>query len=192
LNPFIVAINAVSGGGKTTITNEIQKCMPNTKALFFDDRNYDSDSGIEDTCKWIEEGADANLFNLERLVNDINDLSKEAIDFIILDYPFGYKHNQIRPYLDYSIYIDTPLDIAHARRILRDHSQENASAILDDMKQYLERGRGAYLFGLEDTRQSADFVIDGSLPLDTIVGIICKKIVKEKSDRTIDKHFLHK
>ncbi len=183
MKAFVVAINAISGGGKTTVTNEIQKRLPNTKALFFDDRNYDSDSGIEDICKWIVEGANLNLFDLERFANDINVLLNENLDFIILDYPFGYRHNQIKPYLDFSIFIDTPLDIALARRILRDYNAETALVIFDEMKQYLEQGRNAYLFGLEDTRKSADFLVDGSLPLDKIIESICQKIIEEKRDR---------
>ncbi len=45
---YIIAINAMSGGGKTTTTKELQKQLPNAKALYFDDRNYDYDSGIDD------------------------------------------------------------------------------------------------------------------------------------------------
>ena len=71
MKPFIFAVNATSGGGKTTTTRELQKRLPNSRALYFDDRNYDSDSGIEDTGEWIEAGADVNLWDLRRLADEL-------------------------------------------------------------------------------------------------------------------------
>lgn len=179
---FVVAINAISGGGKTTITREVQKKLPNSKALYFDDRNYDSDSGIEDICKWVEDGADVNLWDLQRLADDIENSKKENLDFIVMDYPFGYRNNLIAPYINYSIFIDTPLDLAMARRILRDFNNDTATEIFDDIKQYLEQGRNAYLFGLDSVRENADFLVDGSLSINKIVEQIYDKVIKIKSD----------
>jgi uridine kinase len=181
MKPLIIAINAVSGGGKTTITRELHKRWPNSAALYFDDRNYDSDSGIEDTCDWVEAGADVNLFNLERLAADIEKIRRENIDFIFLDYPFGYRHRLIAPYVNYSIFIDASLDVAMARRILRDFTVDSAAEILDDMKQYLDRGRNAYLFGLDSIRKEADFIVDGNMPVKEIIEKISGKILEIKS-----------
>lgn len=175
--PCVIAITAISGGGKTFITKELQKQLPNSKALYFDDRNYDSNSGIDDICKWHEEGADVNLFNLDLLAEDIETLIKETPDFIILDYPFGYSHNLIANYINFSIFIDTPLDIALARRIIRDYNNTTVFNIFDDLKQYLTRGRNAYLYGLDSAKSSADVVIDGSKPVSEIVAIINEKIL---------------
>lgn len=176
--PFIITINAISGGGKTTIVKELQRQLRNSKALFFDDRNYDSDSGIEDICKWIEDGADVNKFNLDLLAEDIEKLIKENLDYVIMDYPFGYKHNAISKYIDYSIFIDTPLDIALARRIIRDYSNKTVQNVFDDMKKYLSQGRNAYLYGLDETKDKADFVIDGSKSFEDIISVITEKSIQ--------------
>lgn len=175
--PYIIAINAISGGGKTIITKELQKQLPNSRALYFDDRDYDSDSGVDDICKWIEDGADVNVFNLDLLAEDIEMLIKEAPEFIVMNYPFGYRHNLIAKYINYSIFIDTPLDIALARRIIRDYDNTNIHNIFDDMNHYLIKGRNAYLYGLDSTKLSADFVVDGSKSVSDIVMIIIKKIL---------------
>jgi uridine kinase len=181
MKPYIFAINAISGGGKTTITRELQKKLPNSKALYFDDRNYDSDSGIEDICEWVENGADANLYDLKRLADDIDKFIEEKFDFIILDYPFGYKHSLIKSYLNFSIFIDTPLDIAMARRISREFDEKifkDIMDVLDDMKNYLKRGRNAYLYGVESGKNNADFIVDGALSVEKIVDCIYQKIIK--------------
>ncbi len=180
--PFVFVVNAISGGGKTTVVKELQKRLPRAKALFFDDRNYDSDSGIDDICQWIEEGADVNRFNLDLLAEDIEKLIIENPDYIILDYPFGYRHNTISPYLKYSIFIDTPLDIALARRILRDYQHATIQHVFNDLKQYLLQGRNAYLYGLDETKEKADVVIDGSKSLDDIVSEIIEKIIQKCCD----------
>jgi len=172
--------------GKTTITRELQKQLPNAKALFFDDRDYDVDSGITDIGKWIEDGADVNLWDLERFAKDIDDLTIEKPDFIVLDYPFGYRHNLIGKYLSCSIFVDTPLDITLARRIVRDYDRKtlvckwndegDKNDLFDDMANY-SNWRSSYIFGIKSGKADADFIIDGSLPLNRIVEIICEKIL---------------
>lgn len=175
--PYIIAINAISGGGKTTITKELQKQLPNSKALYFDDRNYDSDSGIDDICKWIKEGADVNMFNLDLLAEDIEMLINETPDYIFMDYPFGYRHNLIAKYIDLSIFINTPLDIALARRIIRDYDNTTIFNIFDDLNQYITQGRNAYLYGLDSAKSSADFEVDGSKSVSAIVTIINEQLL---------------
>ena len=184
IKPFIFSINALSGGGKTTTARELQKKLPNAKALYFDDRNYDSDSGIIDIAKWVNDGADVNLWKLERLAEDIEKIKSETPEFIILDYPFGYSHNLISPYLNYTIFIDTPFDIILARRIIGDFDKEtmifkwdNESTVFNYLEHYLEHGRNVYLHGLKTGKTNADLIIDGTLPLDKIVEIIYGKII---------------
>jgi len=180
MKSFIFCINASSGGGKTSITKECEKKFLNSKALYFDDRNYDSDSGINDICEWIDNGGDVNLWDLRRLSDDINKLIKDNYEYIILDYPFGYKHKQIGHYLNYSIYIDTPLDVSMARRILRDYNKETIKTIFEDMEHYLEKGRNAYLFEYENIKREADLIIDGTLSIEKIVENIYEKIIRIK------------
>ena len=76
---------------------------------------------------------------MKRFSDDIEELIGQKIDYIILDYSLGKKQKQIGPYLDYSIYIDTQLDVAMARRIIRDYDKNSIKDIFEDMKYYLER-----------------------------------------------------
>ena len=186
MNPFIFSINANAGGGKTATAKEMQKRLPNAKALHFDDRNYDTDSGITDISKWIDEGADVNLWDLRRFAADIEILKHDNPEYIILDYPFGHRHKLIGPYLNLSVFIDTPLDITLARRILRDYDretlmcswndEEDKSTLFDDMENWLKGGRNYFIFGNESGRNDADFITDGSLTIDEIVESIIRKV----------------
>lgn len=175
--PMIIAINAVSGGGKTTITRQLTVGLKNAKAIYFDDYE-EIGQNIPDVPKWVEDGADYDLWDLQILADDIKKLSEENFDYIILDYPFSYNHKQIAGFIDLSIYIDTPLDIALVRRILRDYTvQGRIDDILKELDAYLHirNVRNAYRFS-QIVNKDADLIVDGSLEADEIVNIIIKKI----------------
>ena len=176
----IISLYSPSGGGKTTVTNALTEKTPKSKALYFDDRDYDSDSGITDICRWYDDGADVNRFDLSMLAYDIELCMKEGFEYVFLDYPFGHQHELISKYLDLSIFIDTPLDIAFARRLLRDYTDKTTKEILRDADFYLQKGRSVYLHGEKMARSDADMVIDGTLDLEEIVCEISDRLIKLK------------
>lgn len=82
-----------------------------------------------------------------------------------------------------SFFIDTPLDIALARRIVRDF--ELLEDIHDDLRFYLEKGRGAYIHMLETVRMDADKIIDGTLSKEETMQQIIEEVnrrIKDESD----------
>lgn len=180
--PLIIAIAAVSGGGKTTVIKELSNKLISSKAIYFDD--YDFENCPEDFFQWVNDGADYNAWNLEKLKKDIDLLLvKNNLDYILLDYPFAYKNNKVASYIDYAVFIDTPLDIAMARRILRDLIHESTDLLQDDLNYYLTHGRTAYLEMLKTIKPNSDFIIDGSLHIDEIVNQIMIKILQLKIDK---------
>ncbi len=78
----------------------------------------------------------------------------------------------IKDYLDCCFFIDTPLDIAMARRILRDMKDASADDIRDEMSSYLKYARPIYVQMQEEQISSVDHVIDGAKSLDDIIGEI--------------------
>lgn len=70
--------------------------------MYFDDRDYDLESGISDIGKWMSEGADANAFHLELFAQDIEKILQLSPDYLFLDYPFGYRHELIKSFIEIS------------------------------------------------------------------------------------------
>lgn len=171
--PRVITIAGVSGAGKTAVTKELQKKLPNAKAIFFDE--YDLE-GPEDMMGWLHRGSNYEEWDLTPLVKDIEKLLNEPLDFIVMDFPFSYIHKQVKDYIDISVFIDTPLDIAMARRIIRDYQEDTAEDIIDSLKQYNAQGRKAYLEMLRTVKPSGDLMIDGSLPAAEIVKTIAENI----------------
>lgn len=175
VKPIVISIAAVSGGGKTTVVKALCNKLEPSKSLYFDD--YDFKEYPEDFYQWVKSGADYNAWNTEALARDLKCLLKEKhLKYIFLDYPFAYKNDKIAPYIDYSIFIDTPLDIAMARRIIRDMKDESMDLLISNLKVYMDKGRVAYLEMLNSIRPNSDLIVDGSTCVEVIVDTIIKHI----------------
>lgn len=173
--PLVIAIAAVSGGGKTTIVQALNNELNFSKSLYFDE--YDFDECPDDFFEWVQRGCNYNEWNTEILVNDIKELlSQPNLDYVLLDYPFAYKNDKVASYLDYTIFTETPLDIAMARRILRDRENESIEVLKEDLTYYISKGRIAYLEMLNTIKPNSDLIIDGNLSIDNLITEIVKKI----------------
>lgn len=173
----IIAIAAVTAGGKTTVVNEIKRKLPKAAALHFDDYSFEGE--VEDFYKWTLDGADYNVWDLRPLEKDIKSIRNRGLcDYLLLDYPFAYQHNTIKGYIDCAIFIDTPLDIAMARRVLRDYKDATANEIRNDMEVYLKYARIAYVQMLKDILPSSDYVVDGTKRIEIIADEIIKIITR--------------
>lgn len=65
----VIAIAAVTAGGKTTTVNEIKKQLSNVQTLHFDDYVFEGE--VDNFYQWVLDGADYNVWNLEPLAKDI-------------------------------------------------------------------------------------------------------------------------
>lgn len=159
----IIAIAAVSAGGKTTIVNELKKQIANTSSLHFDDYSFEGE--VDDFNEWTKQGADYSVWDLSPLVDDVINIKNSDCEYLLLDYPFAYCHEALREYIDCAIFIDTPLDVAMARRVLRDMKNATGDEIRKEMEMYLKYARIAYIQMLKDILPSSDYVIDGTKEL---------------------------
>ncbi|MGE1126154.1 hypothetical protein [Bacillus wiedmannii] len=165
----IITVAAVSGGGKTTVTERLSQKLINSKALYFDSYNFDN--GPANICKWIDNGANYDEWVLTPLINDIQrSIQDSSLDYIIVDYPFAYLNSEMREVIDVTIFIDTPLDIAMARRILRDFKEATIDEVHDDLKHYMAFARKAYLEAIHTVKPNSDIVLDGSLSVSEIIN----------------------
>ena len=160
-----IAIAAVTAGGKTTVVQEIKRKLKNAVSLHFDDYTFEGE--VEDFHAWVENGANYDVWDLSPLIKDVCEIKKKGnCDYLLLDYPFAYCHKGLSKYIDCAIFIDTPLDIAMARRVLRDMKKATGEEIRRDMEMYLKYARVAYMQMLKDIMPSSDYVIDGTKELD--------------------------
>lgn len=159
--PMLVSISAVSGGGKTRIVEKLKETLTNAVSLHFDDYDFECPDEIVD---WVQRGADYSEYKIEPFIDDLKKImaSNNNIQWILLDYPFSYVKNNLGQYIDYSIFLDTSLDVAMSRRLLRDHENACRDDIMNDLKFYLSHGRMCYLEMLKTVKPTCDLIVDGN------------------------------
>ena len=187
--PYIISIAAPSGGGKTTVVGELKNRLANSAVLFWDDFGDEVDPSRD-----INDVHDYNEWNTKPVAAVIERLLSEPYDYIILDYPFGYMNDCVAKYIDLAVFINTPLDIALARRIIRDYTSRSTEsdfgladvdavsleAIDKELRDYLSRSRPTYARFTDAHKPASDLVVDGTKSPEEIAKIIIDFIWKEK------------
>lgn len=74
----------------------------------------------------------------------------------------------MRQLIDTVIYLKTPLDIAFARQIKRDYTNESKEAILTWADTYLSYARELFVLHEQIIAETADYVLDGARPADQL------------------------
>jgi len=190
MNTFVVAFAGHSGAGKSTLIEKLSSLTGNAKILRIDD--YDT-SSFPPSIKWMEDGADPNEFQTPQFFSDILTLKNgicilqpetnkeiEPAGFLFIEEPFGRSREAINELIDFSVYIDVPLEIALARRLLRMSnliSQGNSDVTIEEhLRWYLRAGRNFYIAVERNARKQCDLIVDGMLSTDEIAEIVFKTI----------------
>lgn len=192
--PFVIAISSYTGGGKTTLARRLASFL-NATLILWDD--YDEAGFMthpKDWRSWLKDGADNNAWKVPELARDLMQLKEDQAivspldglnivptKYVIFDAPLGYAHQETGQYIDVLVFVDTPLDVAMARRILRDYfagqstlTDEQVKMLKVDMESYLDFSRDAYLNMDKTIKPFADLIVDGLLP----VAVLSEKIIE--------------
>ena len=166
MNPaVIIGISAVTGGGKTAVALRLTEVLEDAVALHFDD--YDDTNvhpvdlqrlvllteqttmptrprSLPITCGRLKAGRTHPLSDWERA-------RVGPAKYVVADAPLGRAHSDSGRFIDLMVFIDTPLDVAMARRILRDidrqkrtDSDEALHYVKDELSGYLAQARPIY------------------------------------------------
>lgn len=175
IHPLVIGISGISGAGKSTLINKLSEIL-NATSLFWDDFDEIS-KGPEDYGKWHESCINHDDWVYENLADTLRKLkagqmvvcpaTKKELrptHYILFDAPHGYCHQATGKHIDFLICLDTPLDIALARRVLRDHQDHPiGEKIIEELKYYLLHSRAFFILTPEE--RICDLSIDGSLPI---------------------------
>lgn len=200
----IIGISGISGSGKSTLTKALADYL-SASSLYWDDFDAISQSP-DDYVDWFEHSRDYTEFNYETLAQSLCELKKGKVithpvkqenitptRYVIVDAPLGKAHEQTARYIDTFIHIDIPLDIALARRLLRDTKDRcDSQAIVSTLNQYLHKSRPLFdTEGMSLIANTADYIIDGTQKLEKQIEDIAaflkpKKISLNSKNAKID------
>ena len=197
---FVIGISSVSGGGKTAVAVKLTELLQDAVMLSFDD--YDENTVYpEDLHAWLTAGANYNAWETPRLTSDLLSLTTgnyitSPVDgsdiptakYIVFDAPLGRAHSDTGKFIDLMVFIDTPLDIAMARRLLRDITTPTRQGAEDSIKSlnahlysYLNGGQLLFLELEKQIRGNSDIVLDGRLTVDELAATIYKRLRQQQS-----------
>ena len=201
----IVGISAVAGGGKTAVTLRLTEVLEDAVALHFDDYD-DTNVHPDDLQRWFAAGADYDAYMIPVFTNHLRALKGgESIPYpvggailgpashVVVDAPLGRAHTDSGRFIDLMVFIDTPLDVAMARRVLREIDREGHRTtdevlqhVKDDLSGYHARARPFYEEFQERMRTTSDVIIDGTLSIDDVAEKIRAETETRFPNRIVD------
>ena len=196
---FVIGLSSVSGGGKTAVAKKLTELLQDAVMLCFDDYD-DTTVHPEDLHTWLTAGADYNVWKTPGLTSDLQSLTTgnqitspvngskiPTAKYIVFDAPLGRAHSDTGRFIDFMVFIDTPLDIALARRLLRDipsHPTQGAEDSIKSLKanlsSYLNGGQLLYLELENQIKQKCDIVLDGRRTVDELAATIYMRLRQQR------------
>ncbi|MEE9253661.1 MAG: AAA family ATPase [Pseudomonadales bacterium] len=203
---FVIAISGPSGCGKTSLVKAVAERLGDATMLFFDDFPTDPPADGElwatkrdaDFSLWATPEFSAALASLKSgnpvTLPDISasvglDRSRETLPakFVVVEEPFGRLRPETARSIDFAVFISTPLNVALARRLIRQMSTiERWAKLATNEKERATRLQGAtssfksfletyadwmHLSYGEQARQlgeSSDLIVDGLRSVDDL------------------------
>jgi uridine kinase len=184
---FVLAIAGTSGAGKSTLMETLVARLGYANALSLDD--YQSSSVYPPVQEWLAGGADPNQFQTPRFVADAlalregksivhprTGLAMRPAPYLLLEEPFGRARAGMRDLIDFLVYLDIPLEVAHARKLLRKNDffpwEDNPTLFTTNLREhltwYLHFGRDFYLAVKTMAIKDCDLLVDGQLSTEQI------------------------
>ncbi|HVE43742.1 MAG TPA: hypothetical protein VNC84_01195 [Gammaproteobacteria bacterium] len=185
----IIGISGMSGSGKSALTEALGKrlhaetlCWDDFDGISQDQKDYAKRYNMSrDYHGWRYDALVEVLKQLKsgkKIICPVTEKALTPTDYIIFEAPLGRKHVATGQYIDYLIFLNTPLDIALARKVrdFRDKSNLDIAEIFEELDFYLATSRSLYTMYYEKVKKSSDYAVDGNQSLDDIVASVVQKI----------------
>jgi uridine kinase len=199
-SPKVIAVSGIAGAGKSTLVQGLCGLLHNASILYYDAYGglakwwpaYVRVSLKANIARWVQDGGDPNLYvSIPQLVVDLErlksgrsiDMPRPSLnvghvsptDFILLEEPFGRSRFEINKLVDFSVHLDLLADIALGRAVLREKKSGGDPVAL--VERHLREGLSDF-FRMQATagKQSADLVLDTTLPEHELITSACKAI----------------
>lgn len=184
----VIAVSAPVGGGKSSLSLALCRTLGAASIVSFDSYERMTERPIHEIEQWLAGGAPLAQVPIPGLAADLLALRQgrsvrdplsgaivQPAPFLLLDGQFGREHPELRPLVDFQVWIDIPADLALARK-LRQYAatmgrEPGFAAWLDT---YLENYQKVVRALLEQQRATvgghADLVVNGTLPPAVLAG----------------------
>ena len=199
---WVIAICGTMGSGKSTLAENAAAALPDCSVVFEDDHNSMTERSLDNIEAWFSRGGNVSEFDLSDVIVRLSQLCpdkrvdvstklafaevnkelghdrsspdsrRSAHRIVLLETHFGRLHSALSPWIDFQVWINTPADIAVARKVLQlsqQMTQQNPPVPDSDGLRWIEKFCSGYLtttrklFNLQRQQVGAvsDVTIDG-------------------------------
>lgn len=199
---WVIAICGTMGSGKSTLAENAAAALPDCSVVFEDDHNRMTERSLDNIEDWFSRGGDVSEFELSDVIARLTELCPDkrsmvktthasagvitsttnaksspelrasAHQIVLLETHFGRLHSALSPWIDFQVWINTPADIAVARKVLQlsqQMTQQNPPVPESNGLRWIEKFCSGYLtttrklFNLQRQQVGAvsDVTIDG-------------------------------
>ncbi|MEW6664099.1 MAG: hypothetical protein AB1512_02610 [Thermodesulfobacteriota bacterium] len=199
---YVIAVAAAIGAGKTSLVRAIADRLVHATTIHYDCYERATEKPAHDMVQWLRNGADFDDLLVPNLAEDLQKLrnGRAVVEpmtnreippekYIIFEMPLGREHKGTAGYIDLLIWVETPLDIALARKlkeftgpVTRTCSPEMHRDCLGWLDRYLDNYLGflreVLLIQKGRVSVNADIVLDGQGDLDTLAQAAAEEIMR--------------
>ena len=186
---FVIGVCGVPDAGKTTLTRLLLRDCAQASALYFDRYETFTRMKTAQARDWFAHGADPNDFALGELVGELQRRTQILPEagrrpLVLFETPFARLHRSSGAFIDFLVWLDTPLDIALSRAILAFLDQvkqtpQAAAQFIQWQRRYLTNYQNLhtmYATQRATILPTADLVLDGGRPAEESAALVWKAL----------------
>lgn len=193
MRPLIVGIAGASGSGKTTLSTAVAEALGEEALLIHHDRyyhnvanpglfNYDVPEAYETglllqhlaaLAKGERVGLPVYQFATHTRQPEVYEVEPRPV--ILVEGILVLADSNLRQLMRLKVFVDTPVDLCLARRVLRDVGMRGRDAN-EVIGRYLRDVRPAYLQHIAPSRSHADMVVDGTRPPGELTAALLERL----------------
>jgi len=158
-----IGVAAAAGGGKSTLVRALGERIDDAVMVFFDDHPV---TMPPNPLQWLAAGADFNEWKSDSLEAELQSLREQQVP-IVFEAPLGRAHTATGRFIDFLVFVDTPLEVALARWVRRRMKEGISSAEISGFLEIYESVlRPVYRAQRQQVMVDADLVVDGLAPVE--------------------------
>lgn len=182
VTPFIIGVAGGSGGGKTTVSNQLRSMIGDENLTYIqhdsyyreighltpEERvvlNYDHPDSLEtellvEHLTQLRAGQTVQIpiYDFELHNRKSESITAKPSSIVLVEGILIFVEPEIRQLMDMRIYVDTPSDLRFIRRLQRDMAERGRS-LESIVEQYLATVRPMHLEFVEPSKRYADVII---------------------------------
>ncbi|GLY78020.1 uridine kinase family protein [Actinoallomurus iriomotensis] len=165
----LVAISGLPGSGKSVLAEALGRTLA-VPVVGMDAYYRPAPPG-----GWVDFSDPANL-DVDVVLEQIDRHRAAGTELVIAEGIFALTLDAVRSKADLKVWLEIPMDIGLARKMLR--KLEAGADIAPSIRGYLERGRAGYLDHVLPGRDHADLCLEGTRTVDDLVTEMAGRVLR--------------